>query len=29
MKHDFALELMYPTYREGLSALWDAGEGRF
>jgi dTDP-4-dehydrorhamnose reductase len=29
MKQDFAMELIYPTYREGLQALWDAGEGRF
>lgn len=29
MKNDFAMELIYPTYREGISALWDAGEGRF
>jgi dTDP-4-dehydrorhamnose reductase len=29
LKHDFAMDLIYPTYREGLAALWDSGEGRF
>jgi dTDP-4-dehydrorhamnose reductase len=28
IKEDLGLELAYPTYREGLSALWADGEGR-
>jgi nucleoside-diphosphate-sugar epimerase len=27
MKHDLKAELAYPTYRDGLEALWAAGEG--
>jgi len=28
MKEKLGVALAYPTYREGLAALWDAGEGR-
>ena len=28
LKEGLGVELAYPTYREGLKALWDAGEGR-
>jgi hypothetical protein len=28
LKHELRMELAYPTYREGLTALWEAGEGR-
>jgi nucleoside-diphosphate-sugar epimerase len=28
MKAELGVSLAYPTYREGLKALWDAGEGR-
>jgi nucleoside-diphosphate-sugar epimerase len=28
MKHDLGVTLAYPTYRAGLDALWQAGEGR-
>jgi nucleoside-diphosphate-sugar epimerase len=28
LKRDLGIALMYPTYRDGLAALWQAGEGR-
>jgi nucleoside-diphosphate-sugar epimerase len=28
LKSELGVALTYPTYREGLTALWDAGEGR-
>jgi nucleoside-diphosphate-sugar epimerase len=28
LKQDLGMSLAFPTYREGLKALWDAGEGR-
>ncbi len=28
LKNELGVALAYPTYREGLNALWDAGEGR-
>ena len=28
MKRDLKVQLAYPTYRDGLTALWAAGEGR-
>lgn len=28
LKSELGVALAYPTYREGLTALWDAGEGR-
>jgi nucleoside-diphosphate-sugar epimerase len=28
LKHDLGVTLAYPTYRQGLNALWSAGEGR-
>jgi primosomal protein N' len=28
LKRDLGVELAYPTYREGLEQLWNAGEGR-
>jgi nucleoside-diphosphate-sugar epimerase len=28
LKHDLGVTLAYPTYRQGLDALWSAGEGR-
>ena len=28
LKEGLGVELAYPTYREGLKALWDSGEGR-
>jgi len=28
LKDEFGLRLVYPTYRVGLEALWEAGEGR-
>ena len=28
LKHQLGISLAYPTYREGLAALWEAGEGR-
>ena len=28
IKDELGLELAYPTYREGIAALWADGEGR-
>ena len=28
LKHDLGVTLAYPNYRQGLAALWEAGEGR-
>jgi len=28
LKQELRMELAYPTYREGLTALWESGEGR-
>jgi nucleoside-diphosphate-sugar epimerase len=28
MKHELGVTLTYPTYRAGLDALWQAGDGR-
>jgi hypothetical protein len=28
LKRELGVELAYPTFREGLEQLWNAGEGR-
>ena len=28
LKHELGIKLTYPTYRDGLAALWQAGDGR-
>jgi hypothetical protein len=28
LKQELGIRLTFPTYREGLEALWNAGEGR-